>query len=636
MSDFENNRIWANDISEKLEHINEDEIIIYFQKLESKWKLEEKVENSFSNISKNFNISCLNDIDANFIETEKNKIIWEITGVYNKFKNLIDLYSDDYNHYLLRWEKLFETIYYSERIIRTFYLLDRIKEDKYNYSLNEDTSGLYKFVPINYEKNTSYQNLLLFILQDLSENDFAKYNDSLYRKIYSKEGYETFAWEPYMKIKNYIMNKCKKNMKFDQWKNMTDKAGNLKQAVEYLLECPDEELLQLEKDRHIFSFKNGVFITKINKGDDKNPHSGTLFVPYNQKSEYLNSKTVASRYFDLDFNDFPNINEDNWFDILNECPNFKKILDYQEFPKEVQFWLCIFIGKMGYDIGEMENWQAIMYLLGMGGAGKSTILTKIIQKFYEEDDVGIIPNNVEKQYGLKPHINKKVVLAPEMQSDCKLEQTDWQLIVEGGKNSFAQKYKDAESEYWRVPMAMAGNQLIGYKNPSEQVSRRTVVWNFWKKVTDVDANLDKKLDDEIPNIMKLCISGYLWAVNKYGDKGIWKILPEYFHERKDEMEQTTNTLQHFLKSGKVLLDKSKYIPEKIFKQAFNDHCRENNLRKESWSTDFYANTFSNNNISVRKNLRRKYPPKIGETISGTFYIGVDVVFEDNSDDESPE
>jgi len=636
MSDFEDNRIWANDISEKLEHINVEEIIIYFQQLESKWKLEEKVENNFLNISKNFNISCLNDIDANFIETEKNKIIWEITGVYNKFKNLIDLYSDDYNHYFLRWEKLFETIYYSERIIRTFYLLDRIKEDKYNYSLNEDSSGLYKFVPINYEKNTSYQNLLLFILQDLSENDFAKYNDSLYRKIYSTEGYETFAWEPYMKIKNYIMNKCKKNMKFDQWKNMTDKAGNLKQAVEYLLECPDEELLQLEKDRHIFSFKNGVFITKINKGDDKNPHWGTLFVPYNQKSEYLNSKTVASRYFDLDFNDFPNINEDNWFDILDKCPNFKKILDYQEFPKEVQFWLCIFIGKMGYDIGEMENWQAIMYLLGMGGAGKSTILTKIIQKFYEEDDVGIIPNNVEKQYGLKPHINKKVVLAPEMQSDCKLEQTDWQLIVEGGKNSFAQKYKDAESEYWRVPMAMAGNQLIGYKNPSEQVSRRTVVWNFWKKVTDVDTHLDKKLDDEIPNIMKLCISGYLWAVNKYGDKGIWKILPEYFHEKKDEMEQTTNTLQHFLKSGKVHLDKSKYIPEKIFKQAFNDHCRENNLRKESWSTDFYANTFSNNNISVRKNLRRKYPPKIGETVSGTFYIGVDVVFEDNSDDESPE
>ena len=36
--------------------------------------------------------------------------------------------------------------------------------------------------------------------------------------------------------------------------------------------------------------------------------------------------------------------------------------------------------------------------------------------------------------------------------------------------------------------------------------------------------LDKKLEKEIPIIMKMCITGYLWAVNKYGDKGIWKIL----------------------------------------------------------------------------------------------------------------
>ena len=60
---------------------------------------------------------------------------------------------------------------------------------------------------------------------------------------------------------------------------------------------------------------------------------------------------------------------------------------------------------------------------------RARYLTKILQKWYEEDDVGIIPNNIEKQYGLKPHINKFLVLAPEMQGDCKLEQTDWQLIV---------------------------------------------------------------------------------------------------------------------------------------------------------------------------------------------------------------
>ena len=57
-----------------------------------------------------------------------------------------------------------------------------------------------------------------------------------------------------------------------------------------------------------------------------------------------------------------------------------------------------------------------------------------------------------------------------------------------------------------------------------QVSRRTAVVNFSKKVVDVDQNLDKKLEKEIPIIMKMCITGYLWAVNRYGDKGIWKIL----------------------------------------------------------------------------------------------------------------
>ena len=307
-----------------------------------------------------------------------------------------------------------------------------------------------------------------------------------------------------------------------------------------------------------------------------------------------------------------------------------------DFTKEVQLWICIFMGKCAFNIGELENWQILMYLLGAGNAGKSTILTKILQKWYDEDDIGIIPNNIEKQYGLKPHINKFMVLAPEMQGDCKLEQTDWQLMCEGGKNSFAEKYKNAESEYWRVPMAMAGNSLIKFQNMGGQVSRRTAVVNFSKQVVDVDQNLDKKLEKELPYIMKMCISGYLWAVNKYGDKGIWKILPHYFHENKNEMDQTTNILEHFLKSDKIIIDKDRYIPEKIFKQAFNEHCRENNLGKERWSFDFYSTTFSNNNIIIKKNTKRKYPAKIGDYISGTYFIGIDIRSLDTEDNDDPE
>ena len=647
--DFEKNREWANNINEKLEHSDPSSIIEYFQNLENKWTLDNDIAKCFSKISYNFNIRCLNDIDMNFIETEKNKIIWEISGVHNKFKKLIifDEDDDDYkkNDYKLRWEKLFEKIYYSERLIRTQYLINQTNKQHYSYNLNEDVSGLFKFIPISYDKNTPFQNLLLFLLEELSESGYAKYGDhvstcTLYKKIQTNingVSYDTYAWEPHMKVKQFIYDKCRRNFgKFDQWKNLTAGSNNLKQAVEYLLECPDDELLKLEKDRHIFSFKNGVFITKVNKGTEDKPLWDTLFVPYGVKSEHLSSKTVASKFFNHDFNDFPNIDKNSWFDIMDHCPNFKKILDYQDFTKEVQLWICIFMGKCAFNIGELENWQILMYLLGAGNAGKSTILTKILQKWYDEDDIGIIPNNIEKQYGLKPHINKFMVLAPEMQGDCKLEQTDWQLMCEGGKNSFAEKYKNAESEYWRVPMAMAGNSLIKFQNMGGQVSRRTAVVNFSKQVVDVDQNLDKKLEKELPYIMKMCISGYLWAVNKYGDKGIWKILPHYFHENKNEMDQTTNILEHFLKSDKIIIDKDRYIPEKIFKQAFNEHCRENNLGKERWSFDFYSTTFSNNNIIIKKNTKRKYPAKIGDYISGTYFIGIDIRSLDTEDNDDPE
>ena len=109
--DFEKNREWANHINEQLEHSDPSSIINYFENLEEKWKITNDITSSFTKIANNFNINSLNDIDINFIETEKNKIIWEILGVQNKFKKLVGFNDeDDSNNYRLRWEKLLEKI----------------------------------------------------------------------------------------------------------------------------------------------------------------------------------------------------------------------------------------------------------------------------------------------------------------------------------------------------------------------------------------------------------------------------------------------------------------------------------------------------------------------------------------------
>jgi phage/plasmid-associated DNA primase len=633
MSNYDDNREWANSISETLEHSTKESLEKYLEDLEKKWKLGASIECIFSNILSNFNIKNLGGIDMAVIETEYNKTIWEVTGVHSNFQRF--KFNDAIK---LRWEKLFENIYYSERLLRTNYVLLKMTHENYTYKLNEDSCGLFKFMPITYDKNTPYQNLLLYLLSSLNEKEYARYQSDIYIKIVTKDGLGTYAWKQHTSIEDFIYSMCKKEFNFDQWKNST--AGgltNIKNATEYLTKYKGIELPALEKDRYLFAFKNGNYITYYNNGTTKKPEWNDVFVPYGKSHPYLKTSSVACKYFDVDFNNFDEIKKDSWFDIMEHCPNFKKLLDYQEFPPDVQMWLCILMGRCVFNIGDLDNWQAVLYLLGQAATGKSTILTKILQKWYDECDVGMISNNIEKKYGLKPHADKFMVLAPEIKDDFCMEQTDWQLVCEGGRNTFAEKYKNAESVSWKAHMSMGGNMLPRYKNNSGSVSRRTVVFSFWKAVRHVDTHLDKKLDLEIPIIMKLCITGYLWAVNKYEGKGIWSILPKYFHENKDEMEQTTNSLQHFIRSGKVTLDPDVYIPEKVFKQIFNDHCRENNLGKEQFTADYYSGLFNNNSIKIKKRTRKEYPIGSGVHINGTFFVGVDIINEtDTSDDVDPD
>ena len=182
---------------------------------------------------------------------------------------------------------------------------------------------------------------------------------------------------------------------------------------------------------------------------------------------------------------------------------------------------------------------------------------------------------------------------------------------------------------------MAGNSVPAYKNNCGQTSRRTVIFKFWRKVIETDTFLEEKLEGEIGKILKMCSVGYLTINNKHKYKGIWKILPKYFHENQDEMDENTNTLLNFLKSSKVIVSDKVYIPEKIFKQAFNEHCRENSLSKTQFTADFYSGPFSNFNITVAKRSRKKYPINTEHFVHGTYFIGVDIV-NDNAEEQDPE
>ena len=92
------------------------------------------------------------------------------------------------------------------------------------------------------------------------------------------------------------------------------------------------------------------------------------------------------------------------------------LFDYQEFSPEVCRWLYVFIGRLFFNLGELDNWQVALFLEGVAGSGKSTI-TKLVKKFYETCDVGVLSNNIEKTFGLSSLKDKLLFLAPEIKND---------------------------------------------------------------------------------------------------------------------------------------------------------------------------------------------------------------------------
>jgi len=626
MSIFENNRPWNNEIKDRIKKSNKSEILEYFEKLNKKWTISK--ENKQDCACGNLNIHDLDSIDMGILQIEFEKAIYEATLVYTKFKLLIENSAE----YKKTWDKIYEVIYYSERLVRTVYLLDKTNDPSHNPTNNEDPDVLFKYARFTDDsKKTPYQCFLLYLMDLFSEEGFTKTGDNLYKPII-KNGNNTHAWKKHCTIKEYIYQKSDHKLNYNQWKNATANGGsNINNAEKYFKEFTGPELPSLTKDRYLFAFKNGNYITKYNiSSEGKTPEYRDIFVPYNENHPYITSYSVACKYHDNDFNNFDEYSESEWFKIMDHCPTFKILLDYQEFTEEIQKWICTFMGRMCFTIGDLDNWQVLLYLLGQAGAGKSTILMKILQKWYDEEDVGVISNNIDTKYGIKPHVNKLMVLAPEISENFKMEQTDWQLLVEGGRNTYSEKYKNDETIDWKLHMTMGGNKIMRYKNNSESVSRRTAVVNFWKKVVNTDTEIDKKLAVEMPAIIKLCVSGYYNAIRSYGKKGIWNILPKYFHENKEELEQTVNSLQNFIKSGKVIFDKKFYIPVKVFQQLFNEHCRENNFPREQFTKDFYGSIFTNNNIKIIQQGSREYPIGSGIILKRTmFLLGIDIPTEDN-------
>jgi hypothetical protein len=611
-------------IKTRFENSTESELYSYLYSFQNKWVLpgNKSVTALIEKAIHNFGLS-----PENFTYTELNtnylRCLYNVVYLQQEIVKSTPL--EKYEELNAIINKIFESIDYSCKILKFGSLLIHSHSD--NTEPIKNDLGQLRWMEPNVDTNSPFQNLILYLSDAIYLSGLQRYGDSLYEKIYYN-GYFTHAWKEKTSIKNFVYEKTEFCQDYRQWHNLTSNASNIKNVTQYLEDCKDPRLSDLKKDRHVFAFRNGIYNCKELVGENYTDH----FYEYGAElTKGLNIDIVACKFFNCTFDNFENI--DDWYDI--PTPNFQCILEYQDFSEDVARWVYVFVGRLFFELGELDNWQVALFLEGVAGSGKSTI-TKIVKKFYETCDVGVLSNNIEKTFGLSSLKDKLLFLAPEIKGDLRLEQSEFQLLVEGGDMQLPVKHKESHYIEWKIPGLFAGNEPPNYTDNSGSISRRLVVAKFHKKVYTKDPDLDQKLNKELPAIMKKAACAYLSAINKFKGQDFWSSIPEYFRDTQRDMAQNTHALEHFLSSGKVIIGEEYYCREKNFVQAFNDHCKECHLERHKFTTDYYLGVFGNYNIHVKKAAKMRYPNTPNSpSYQGNFIMGVDLINEmgeENTDD----
>lgn len=639
-SELDNHKRLALEVREKIESSSEDERAGILDSLYKKWEF--KGANIFDYMTKalnNFGLE-VQDLRIGQFENAYKLRVFEATYLHLFFmqdKMSIENVeqetdNDELRIIKMKFNKIFASIIDAENAIRTSLFLQSSMSEQ-EYVQNDTDIGLYRFAPMNFSDMSAYQKLLIYLLEQLHRKGYRRYNGECYKQIFTKDGYDTHSWRKAMSIKAFIHNLTDNiNMNPEMWKNQTQSKNNVQAACEYLTEYIGGEFEDIVRDRHVFSFNNGIYmIKKLNEETDMYYDE---WIPYSgPDSKTIGASVVACKYFDEPF-DYKG--DMDWYEIIKQfCPHFKGIMDYQEWSEDVQKWLCIMIGRTMYGLGELEEWQVLAYLLGQAGSGKSTILTKIVKQIYEPCDVGVLSNNIEKKFGLGALAEKFMFIGPEIKGNLAMEQSEFQSLISGEDIQIAEKHKVAKNVVWSVPGMLAGNEVPSYTDNAGSISRRLMVFKFDRKVKKGDTRLGRKLLKEITYIIQACNRGYQEAVNTYGEKDIWGIVPDYFKKTKDSMAENTNALMNFMNSDKVKISPELYVRERLFVTTFNEHCRDNHLGSHKWNSDYYLGPFETHSIKVEKAKKRRYPNIPGaRTYHGSFIFGIDIIsdLDDNQDD----
>lgn len=221
--------------------------------------------------------------------------------------------------------------------------------------------------------------------------------------------------------------------------------------------------------------------------------------------------------------------------------------------------------------------EKAFFLLGSGGNGKSTIM-KVLDNIFQSYISHVDMLDLQKDGFSKTALVDK--LANSFSEISKMKQKDvgvFKAIASGDTQSINSKFKDRFDSVIKVIQFYSSNQMPEIEEVNEGFIRRAHPIEFNEKITNIDRNIDDKLNtpEEKKKILTLLI-----RVARF-TKQHGFIYEKTSKEKENILLKKTNPINEFLSAGVVVKREGLTIPKKDLYSLYEKYCQAQKFRPQN-------------------------------------------------------
>ena len=460
---------------------------------------------------------------------------------------------------------------------------------------------------------TDYDRLYAKFVSWIKKKNLRKIGDRVYRPAFNEQGQKVYAFEMHPDFKDIETLVGHIPTLFTDWETFHSLLSNgaISKLILHLKTMETIFFPTLKKDRYTLAFSNGLYSLRILQFY---PLSSRTLPPHFNPAKYSAVKYHRINYKEAEIQqqkqNFLRTNPSDpslWFMHIELSP-FRKVLTHQGYDMDEMFFIFAMLGRVLYEQNYRldkndkfgDNFESELWFEGVAQSGKSTMM-KWIQEVVDINDVGVISNQVEKNFPLQGCIDRLFYMVYEMNENFNLDQMILQNMISGEMINIAIKNQSPVITKWNMHGCFASNNIPDFKDNQNSMGRRFCVVSHQKPVEERNEKLLQSGVDRIDFFITIISSAYheLLRRSYVADGGFRSLIPKKIIENTKRVMSQCNPVRGFIESKCLRfdgpIDVKTMDPQFIthmsdFRQAYEAYEKEYNIGSKSMKLSERFNT----------------------------------------------